>query len=125
MVLAQPTTPRRSVTRLLNQAEAAELLRLSQRTMERMRCVGGGPRFVRLRGSIRYRIVDIEEWIALRFVRVMTETSLVNPPSTTATLPPTAELLALSDTELGQRIDAHHDAIEKQKKIPIRLSMIS
>jgi hypothetical protein len=57
--------------------------------------------------------------------RVMTETSLVNPPSTTATLPPTAELLALSDTELGQRIDAHHDAIEKQKKIPIRLSMIS
>jgi predicted DNA-binding transcriptional regulator AlpA len=54
--------------RLLNQTEAAELLRLSQRTLERLRCVGGGPRFVRLRGSVRYRIMDIEEWIALRVV---------------------------------------------------------
>jgi predicted DNA-binding transcriptional regulator AlpA len=54
--------------RLLNQAEAADLLRLSQRTLERLRCVGGGPKFCRLRGSIRYRILDIEEWIALRVV---------------------------------------------------------
>jgi hypothetical protein len=59
--------------RLLNQAEAAELLRLSQRTLERMRCVGGGPCFVRLRGSIRYRMVDIEAWIALRVVNNTSE----------------------------------------------------
>jgi DUF3102 family protein len=46
----------------------------------------------------------------------MTETSLVNPPSTAATLAPTAELLTLSNTELGQRINAHHDAIKKREK---------
>jgi predicted DNA-binding transcriptional regulator AlpA len=52
--------------KLLNQAEAAEMLRLSGRTLERMRCVGGGPRFVRLRGSIRYREEDLTQWIDAR-----------------------------------------------------------
>jgi len=54
--------------RLLNQAEAADLLRLSQRTLERLRCVGGGPRFVRLRGSVRYRTEDLQSWIEARVV---------------------------------------------------------
>jgi excisionase family DNA binding protein len=55
--------------KLLTTAEAAQLLGLSQRTIERLRCVGGGPCFVRLsRGRIAYRECDLEEWIAKRVV---------------------------------------------------------
>ena len=54
--------------RLLNTAEAAEICCLSIRTLERLRCVGGGPRFVRLRGSVRYWEQSLMEWIASREV---------------------------------------------------------
>ena len=40
---------------LLTQREAALALRLSERTIERMRTGGTGPKFVRLNHSIRYR----------------------------------------------------------------------
>jgi hypothetical protein len=53
---------------LLNEREAAALLKLSVRTPQRLRCIGGGAKFVRLYGSVRYRPSDIEEWIALRVV---------------------------------------------------------
>jgi DNA-binding transcriptional regulator LsrR (DeoR family) len=42
-------------TLLLTQREIALHLRLSERTIERMRVQGNGPRFVRLNHSIRYR----------------------------------------------------------------------
>jgi predicted DNA-binding transcriptional regulator AlpA len=55
--------------RLLTQREAALALSLSTRSMERMRCTGGGPKFVRIsRGRIAYRETDLEEWIARRVV---------------------------------------------------------
>jgi predicted DNA-binding transcriptional regulator AlpA len=54
---------------LLTQREAALALSLSTRSLERMRCAGGGPKFVRLsRGRIAYRECDLEEWIAKRVV---------------------------------------------------------
>jgi hypothetical protein len=53
---------------LLTQRELAALLRISCRSLERLRCVGGGPKFVRLRGSVRYRIEDVEAWVASRTV---------------------------------------------------------
>ena len=54
---------------LLTQREAALALSLCVRSLERMRCVGGGPKFIRLsRGRIAYREVDLEEWIAKRVV---------------------------------------------------------
>ena len=50
---------------LLKQLEAAEALSLSVRSLERMRCQGGGPKYVRLsRGRIAYREEDLREWIA-------------------------------------------------------------
>ena len=56
------------MTPLLTQRDLAALTKLSPRTIERLRCVGGGPKFVRVRGSIRYRIEDVEAWIASRVV---------------------------------------------------------
>jgi predicted DNA-binding transcriptional regulator AlpA len=60
--------------RLITQREAAEALSLSGRSLERMRCQGGGPKFVRLsRGRIAYREADLEEWIAKRVVSSTSE----------------------------------------------------
>jgi hypothetical protein len=50
---------------LLSQRKAAALLHLSERTLERWRVSGtAGPKFVRLGHSIRYRLTDIEAYIA-------------------------------------------------------------
>jgi predicted DNA-binding transcriptional regulator AlpA len=53
---------------LLTQREAALALRLSERTLERWRVQGTGPRFVRLNHSIRYRQQDLDAHIAARVV---------------------------------------------------------
>ena len=53
---------------LLTQRKAATLLRLSERTLERGRISGLGPKFVRIGRSIRYRLADIEAYIASRVV---------------------------------------------------------
>jgi len=53
---------------LLTQREAAQLLRLSERTLERLRVSGLGPKFCRMRRSIRYRQTDLDQWIASRIV---------------------------------------------------------
>jgi hypothetical protein len=44
---------------LLTGREAAEFLRLSERTMERQRLTGTGPKFVRIGRAIRYRPRDL------------------------------------------------------------------
>ena len=51
---------------LLTQRDAARVLRLSERTLERLRVSGGGPRFVRATGvrRILYRLCDLETWLA-------------------------------------------------------------
>jgi Helix-turn-helix domain len=41
--------------RLLTQREAATLLRLSERTLERLRVTGAGPVYVKAGRSVRYR----------------------------------------------------------------------
>jgi excisionase family DNA binding protein len=53
---------------LLTQDEAAELLKLSVRTLERLRVTSGGPKFLKIRNSVRYRQSDVEAWIASRVV---------------------------------------------------------
>ena len=58
---------------LLSQREAATLLHLSERTLERFRVSGTGPKFVRLGRSIRYRLADIEAHIASRTVSSTSE----------------------------------------------------
>ena len=54
---------------LLTQREAALVLRLSERTLERMRRVGNGPRFIRIsHRAIRYRQQDLDAHVAARVV---------------------------------------------------------
>jgi predicted DNA-binding transcriptional regulator AlpA len=57
---------------LLNQREAASALRLSERTLQRFRVDGRGPKYVRAGHSIRYQQNALEEWITSR---VRTSTS--------------------------------------------------
>jgi predicted DNA-binding transcriptional regulator AlpA len=54
--------------RLLTQRETALVLRLSERTLERLRLTGGGPSYVKAGRSVRYRQADIDAWIAARVV---------------------------------------------------------
>ena len=58
---------------LLTQREAASVLRLSERTLERWRVAGIGPRFVRLNTSIRYRQQDLDAHVAARVVASTSE----------------------------------------------------
>lgn len=48
----------------LTTKEAARIVGFSHRTLEGMRCRGGGPRHIELpNGRIRYRKQDLIEWI--------------------------------------------------------------
>lgn len=52
---------------LLDTREAAEVLRLSPKTLECFRVTGGGPIYVKLsRKAVRYRVSDLENWISQR-----------------------------------------------------------
>jgi len=54
--------------RLLTTRDAAELLGLAIKTLERHRASGGGPHYIKLgagrSGRVRYRRGDLEAWIA-------------------------------------------------------------
>jgi predicted DNA-binding transcriptional regulator AlpA len=69
----RPDNSEKSMQRLLTQADAAEILRLSQRTLERFRVSGLGPRFVKAGHSVRYREADLDAWVASRVVESTSE----------------------------------------------------
>lgn len=51
----------------LNTDQAALYLGLARPTLEGMRCRGGGPPFVRYgRKAVRYRLSDLDAWMAER-----------------------------------------------------------
>jgi hypothetical protein len=56
---------------LLTTAEAARVLRLSPRTLERLRVQGTGPRFLKLGSGVRARVLydplDLRAWIERRY----------------------------------------------------------
>jgi excisionase family DNA binding protein len=66
------------MTALLTQRDAARLLSLSIRTLERMRVTGLGPRFIKLGNSVRYRESDLEQWIASRSVASTSQKEMQN-----------------------------------------------
>ena len=51
------------VETLLTTEQAAWLLRISRKTLERMRVEGRGPRFVKIGRCVRYRQRDLLAWI--------------------------------------------------------------
>lgn len=65
--------------RLLTPIQAADFLSLSPRWLELKRYQGDGPPFVRVSSRcIRYRLSDIEEWVACR-IRTSTSDLGHNP----------------------------------------------
>jgi len=67
-----------------NEKQAARLLGLSSKTLQKLRIVGGGPRYVHVsKRCIRYRLIDLLAW---QESRLRTSTSdpgpdVSNPPS--------------------------------------------
>lgn len=53
-------------TRYLTNDEAAAHLRLSPRTLEKQRVIGGGPRFRKFGRRVLYAIEDLDRWADAR-----------------------------------------------------------
>jgi hypothetical protein len=69
-----------SASGLLDQGAAAKLLNVSVRTLEGWRLTGKGPQFARLsRRAIRYRLQDLERFIADRIRKSTSDTGTVSP----------------------------------------------
>jgi helix-turn-helix protein len=60
---------------LLTQRDAALVLRCSERTLERLRCSGAGPRYIKTARKVLYRECDLEAWLAARSVGSTSETN--------------------------------------------------
>lgn len=50
----------------LSNEEAAAYLKLSPRTLEKQRVVGGGPRFRKLGRRVVYAVTDLDAWVGER-----------------------------------------------------------
>ena len=60
------STTVRAAARYLTNDEAAEFLRLSPRTLEKQRVIGGGPRFRKFGRRVVYAVDDLETWANAR-----------------------------------------------------------
>jgi hypothetical protein len=56
--IATPAQPQRYLTN----DEAAEYLRLSPRTLEKQRVIGGGPKFRKFGRRVMYAVADLDVW---------------------------------------------------------------
>ncbi len=61
-----PENPTTSASAYLNCEQAGAHLNLSPRTLEKLRTIGGGPRFRKLGRRIVYKIVDLDAWAESR-----------------------------------------------------------
>jgi predicted DNA-binding transcriptional regulator AlpA len=59
--------------RCLTQREASYVLRCSERTLERLRLSGLGPRYVKTIRRVLYRESDLDAWLTARLVRSTSE----------------------------------------------------
>ncbi len=50
---------------LMTEAEVAETLRISVRTLQAWRVSGNGPRYAKIGRSVRYRRSDIDNWVLI------------------------------------------------------------
>ena len=51
-----------SASPFLDTAQAAEFLKISPRTLEKQRVVGGGPRFRKFGSRVLYALTDLQAW---------------------------------------------------------------
>nr|WP_313023923.1 helix-turn-helix domain-containing protein [Pseudomonas lopnurensis] len=61
-VAAAPAQPQRYLTN----DEAAHYLRLSPRTLEKQRVIGGGPKFRKFGRRVMYAVADLDAWADAR-----------------------------------------------------------
>ena len=61
------------LAKVLTTAEAASYCRLGKPTLERFRISGGGPRYCKLGGAVRYRRVDLDAWLESRLTHSTSE----------------------------------------------------
>ena len=55
--------------KIMPPTEAAEYVGLSESMLAKMRCLGGGPVYIKLGRAVRYPQNDLDEWLAARRVR--------------------------------------------------------
>lgn len=53
----------RQTSAVLDTRAAADFLGVSARTLEGFRVRGGGPRFVKIGGAVRYRLASLEKYL--------------------------------------------------------------
>ena len=58
---------------IMNVEEAARYVRLGASTLNRFRTVGGGPRYAKLGGAVRYRKTDLDAWLTSRLIASTSE----------------------------------------------------
>lgn len=78
---------------LLTTAEVAELLRVSQRTVRRLR-EGGGLPWVRIGGQVRYLREQVAGWVSSQAVATAAEPPAPRPRRRRAARPPRARSTA-------------------------------
>ncbi|CAN5345528.1 hypothetical protein BH10PSE3_BH10PSE3_11630 [soil metagenome] len=71
------------VQSFLNTREAGAFLRLSHRTLEKFRSVGGGPTYRKLGGRVVYAVSDLQSWADAGMMRSTNDTpgGVVSAPS--------------------------------------------
>lgn len=50
-------------TRLLSDRQVAEVMGIPAKTLQGFRYKGGGPKFIKVGRSVRYRAADVEAWL--------------------------------------------------------------
>lgn len=73
------TTNTRPAARYLTNDEAAAFLRLSPRTLEKQRVIGGGPRFRKFGRRVLYAIDDLEAWADARSFEMTSDPEYAAP----------------------------------------------
>jgi predicted DNA-binding transcriptional regulator AlpA len=66
----------------LDTAAAADFVGLSKSTLEKLRCFGTGPKYLKLNRAVRYRVSDLEAWLSERIVSSTSESLIVQKPET-------------------------------------------
>jgi predicted DNA-binding transcriptional regulator AlpA len=64
---------------LLTNTEAAQFLKLSPRTLEKLRVTGGGPRFRKLGRRVLYARHELENWADQRACDSTSDANYLNP----------------------------------------------
>ena len=58
-----------TASELLSPTEVAAKIKMSPRTLQKWRCNGRGPQYVRLGHAVRYREQDVDAWVESKLSR--------------------------------------------------------